>query len=166
MLNNNPTILQRLFVMFQIVPLFVVLTACSKTEPVAFQAQTDDGIFDSSQYKGEVIYLDFWASWCVPCRASFPWMNEMRAKYADQGLNIVAVTLDQDKFLSRQFADEFKAEFTIGYDFDQKLSNQFGVKALPSSFLIDRKGNLVASHTGFNETQAVEFEESIAKVLK
>ena len=166
MQKSNFLSLRPMVLLFGLIPLVFVLSACSKSESVAFQAQTDDGIFDSNQFKGEVIYVDFWASWCVPCRASFPWMNTMLDKYADQGLKIVGITLDQDQNLARQFAEEFKAEFTIAFDLDGTLANQFGVKALPSSVLIDRKGNLVANHTGFNETQAVEYEESIVKALQ
>jgi len=166
MQKSKNTLLGRIVLLLGVLPLAFVLSSCGKSETVTFQAQTDDGIFDSSQFKGDVIYVDFWASWCVPCRASFPWMNEMLAKYEDQGLKIVGVTLDQDQILARQFAEEFKAEFTIAFDLDGALANQFGVKALPSSVLIDRKGNLVANHTGFNETQAIEYEASIAKALK
>lgn len=142
------------------------LSACGeKHEPVAFVAPTDDGVFDSKQHKGDVIYLDFWASWCGPCRESFPWMNEMQTKYADKGLQIIGVSLDHDKDLARRFAEEFKAEFTIGFDVDGSIADQFGVRGLPSSVVIDREGRLLESHTGFNETQAKEFEAALVKAL-
>lgn len=150
----------------------IMLVACGKEpepepelEPAAFSVTTDDGMFISADYEGKVIYLDFWASWCVPCRQSFPWMNEMRAKYSEQGLHVIAVSLDQDTDLARSFAEEFAAEFTIGFDTDGSLADQFGVRGLPSSVIINREGRLVESHTGFNPKQAVEFEESLVKVL-
>jgi len=152
-----------------VVVVAVLLASCNKEpelEPAAFSVVTDDGMFISADYEGKVIYLDFWASWCGPCRQSFPWMNEMRAKYADQGLEIIAVSLDQDKDLARRFAEEFEAEFTIGFDVDGSVAAQFGVRGLPSSVIINRKGGLVESHTGFNDTQALEFEASLAKVLE
>lgn len=155
----------RLVLVALVLPLVFILSACSKAEPVSFQAQTDDGVFNSKDFNGDVIYLDFWASWCVPCRESFPWMNDMLEKYADQGLKVIGVTLDQDKDIARRFAAEFNAEFTIGFDVEGTLANQFGVKALPSSILIDRNGNLIGNHAGFNETQAVEYEEAIVKAL-
>ena len=136
-----------------------------KPQPVSFSAQTDEGVFNSAQHKGDVIYLDFWASWCGPCRESFPWMNEMLAKHKDKGLQIIGVSLDHDKNLARRFADEFKAEFTIGYDVNGSIADQFGVKGLPSSVIIDREGNLFEFHTGFNETQAEEFESGLVKAL-
>lgn len=151
---------------------FAVLMACSEPEPeperepALFNVPTDDGMFVSATHRGKVIYLDFWASWCGPCRESFPWMNEMRDKYANQGLEIIAVTLDQDKDLARRFAEEFKAEFTIGFDVEGTVADQFGVRGLPSSVIIDRDGNLVENHTGFNPTQAVEFEKSLVSILE
>ena len=157
---------RRAFVLGLVFLGFTTLSACGeKLEPVSFSAETDDGVFNSAQHKGDVIYLDFWASWCGPCRESFPWMNEMLAKYEDKGLKIIGVSLDHDKNLARQFAEEFKAEFTIGFDVGGTIADQFGVKGLPSSVIINREGELVESHTGFNEVQADEFEEALVKVL-
>ena len=159
------------FLKILLLPLIVVLSlavsSCNKpVSTVEFIAQTDEGVFNSSQHKGKVIYLDFWASWCGPCRESFPWMNDMLAKYGEQGLQVIGVSLDQDKALARRFAEEFDAKFTIGFDVDGSLADQFQVKGLPSSVIIDRDGKLIGSHTGFNKDKAVEFEESIRKVLQ
>ena len=148
-----------------VVPVFLFLSACSKAPAVEFTAETDDGLFDSKQHNGEVIYLDFWASWCGPCRQSFPWMNEMRDKYAEQGLKVIAVSLDHDKDLARRFADEFEAEFTIGFDTRSELADQFDVRGLPASVLISRKGKMLAMHAGFNDEQAIEYESEIVKAL-
>lgn len=148
-----------------VLPIFLFISACSKAPAVEFKAETDDGLFDSKQHSGEVIYLDFWASWCGPCRQSFPWMNEMREKYAEQGLKVIAVSLDHDKDLARRFADEFEAEFTIGFDTRSELADQFDVRGLPASVLISRKGKMLAMHAGFNDEQAIEYESEIVKAL-
>ena len=153
-------------VLVVLLPIVLLLSSCSQAESVTFTAQTDDGVFDSSQFKGDVIYLDFWASWCGPCRESFPWMNTMLEKYGDQGLKVVGVSLDQDTNQARRFAEEFKAEFIIGFDTSGELGDQFGVRTLPSSVIIDRKGRLLESHTGFNDVQALEYEKSLVKALK
>ncbi len=157
----------RQFLALCVVPLVVLLSSCEKpAAPVEFVAPIDDGVFNSVQYKGEVIYLDFWASWCVPCRESFPWMNDMLDKYSEQGLQVIGVSLDHDKALAKRFAEEFKARFTVGYDVDGTLANQFEVKGLPASVLINREGRVVATHTGFNADSAVKYEESILKALQ
>jgi len=68
--------------------------------------------------RGKVVYLDFWASWCPPCRKSFPWMAEMQDKYKSQGLAVVAVGMDMDISLAREFLDSQRINFRIGYDLD------------------------------------------------
>ena len=65
------------------------------------------------QYKGKVVYVDFWASWCGPCRESFPWMKKMQQQYGKDGLVIIAVNVDQDKKLADKFLTEFKPEFSV-----------------------------------------------------
>jgi len=71
--------------------------------------------FNLSDYQGKVVILDFWASWCVPCRRSFPWMNEMQNKYGDDGLVIVAVNLDSEVSDAEAFLERYPADFSIYY---------------------------------------------------
>lgn len=137
-----------------------------KSPPVNFAVETDSAIINGVDLRGEVVYLDFWASWCVPCRASFPWMNEMQAKYSADGLKVIGVSLDQERALAKRFANEFEAEFQIGFDSSGELSNQFKVVQLPHSFIIGRNGAVVSSHKGFNKELAVDFEAAILEALK
>ncbi len=105
-----------------------------------------DSQLDLTQYKGKVVVVDFWASWCVPCRRSFPWLNKMQEKYNAEGLVIVGVNMDSDVAEADKFLQEFPAEFTIIYDSDRTLGKQYGVEAMPTSFVIDRNGEIVANH--------------------
>jgi len=82
-----------------VILLSAFISSCSQEQVVEFEVETADGRFFSAAHKDKVVYLDFWATWCAPCRASFPWMNEMRDKYQDQGLQIVAVSIDADQAL-------------------------------------------------------------------
>lgn len=115
--------------------------------------------------KGKTVLVDFWASWCGPCRQSFPWMNDMQKRYGGKGLAIVAVNLDKD----REFADEFLAEvpasFTVAFDPSGKTAERYKVKAMPSTFLISPDGKLLATHAGFDAKHAPEFEAQIAEAL-
>jgi cytochrome c biogenesis protein CcmG/thiol:disulfide interchange protein DsbE len=115
--------------------------------------------------KGKVVLLDFWASWCGPCRQSFPWMNELQRRYGSD-LVVLAVNVDQDRALAEQFLKTTPAAFRVEYDPDGKLATQFEVTSMPTSFVIDRKGQVREQHKGFRTVQRAEREQVIAKLLK
>jgi thiol-disulfide isomerase/thioredoxin len=110
--------------------------------------------------EAQVVLVDFWASWCTPCRRSFPWMNRMQETYSGQGLQIIGVNVDKERRLAREFLSETPAEFSLRYDPEGALATRFGVQAMPSSFLLDADGNVIASHYGFRlgDTEAYEAE--------
>jgi cytochrome c biogenesis protein CcmG, thiol:disulfide interchange protein DsbE len=116
--------------------------------------------------KGKVVYLDFWASWCGPCRETFPWMNQMHAKYAKEGLAIVAVNLDQRKEEMDRFLAKFPAEFTVVLDTQRKVGRLYGINALPMSFLIDREGVVRAHYLGAGKDHAQTAEAGIKSALE
>lgn len=121
---------------------------------------------DLSDYRGKVVVVDFWASWCVPCRRSFPWLNSMNDKYSDQGLVVVGVNLDQEPGAAAEFLRDFPARFQIQYDTDAILAQQFGVQAMPSSFVIGRDGEIKAHHLGFKVKRQDEYEAAIVSALR
>ncbi len=126
---------------------------------------TESGTISLAQLRGKTVYLDFWASWCVPCRKSFPWMNEMHRKYKDQGLVIVAVNVDNKQPEAIRFLASIPAEFTIAYDPEEKLASAMKLKAMPSSYLISADGNIVERHVGFKEKMIPAYENSIRSIL-
>ena len=126
-----------------------------------------DGTLDLSAYKGKVVYIDFWASWCGPCKASFPWMIEMENKYGDKGLKIVAINLDKDKALADSFMEQFpEAKMELVYDPSGSLAERFEISAMPTSFTLDKEGNIYARHEGFFQKQSAKVEEEIKELLK
>ena len=104
--------------------------------------------------KGQVVYLDFWASYCGPCRRSFPWMNEMQARYGERGLRVVAVNLDTRRADAERFLAQVPAQFAIAYDPAQESPQRFDVKAMPSSVLIGADGRVLRVHAGFQRRRA------------
>ncbi|MGE5625433.1 MAG: TlpA disulfide reductase family protein [Bacillota bacterium] len=120
---------------------------------------------DLNQYKGKVVYLDFWASWCKPCRQSFPWMDAMEQKYAGDGLVIVAVNLDEQRADADKFLKDVPADFTVIYDSQGKLAERYRLIGMPSSFLIGRDGTVIKKHEGFFDTSPAQFEAEIRTAL-
>jgi thiol-disulfide isomerase/thioredoxin len=114
---------------------------------------------------GKVVWVDFWASWCVPCRRSFPWMNTMHRKYGEQGLQIIAVNLDKDRALADGFLAEVPAEFSLRFDPAGQLAREFKVQAMPSSYLLDSSGHVIASHFGFKTAETADYEQRILDAL-
>ncbi|WP_114417667.1 TlpA disulfide reductase family protein [Marinospirillum perlucidum] len=125
----------------------------------------EEGQLSMQDLEGEVVLVDFWASWCGPCRESFPWMNRMQAQYADQGLRIVGVNLDQNLDEARRFLDQLPAAFTVLHDDQARLPEAYGLIGMPSSYLLDRQGRLRASHTGFHASRVETYEASIQQLL-
>lgn len=119
-----------------------------------------------SELKGKVVYLDFWASWCLPCQLSFPWMHDIKRDYAEQGLEIIAVNLDKDKLLAEAFLKEMDVNFEVVYDKSGSVASEYKIKGMPSSYLIGRDGRVYASHIGFREEDKVQLEQAIQGLLK
>ena len=124
-----------------------------------------DSPLELDQYRGQVVVVDFWASWCVPCRRSFPWLNRMQEKYREDGLVIVGVNLDSSAEDAQSFLREFPAEFSIVFDPDAALAQRFDVAAMPTSFVLDRNGEIVANHLGFKVRDQDEYERIIREAL-
>lgn len=145
---------------------FSMAVACSLILLFGLLAQPSAATtFDLEEYAGKVVVLDFWASWCVPCRRSFPWLNTMNEKYGDDGLVIVGVNLDLDRAEAERFLGEFPASFDIVYDDDKDLAKQFEVIAMPSSYLIGRDGKILERHLGFKVKKQAEYEAAIVNAL-
>jgi thiol-disulfide isomerase/thioredoxin len=126
---------------------------------------TASEVFDLGAYRGKVVVLDFWASWCVPCRRSFPWLNEMQDKYGDDGLVIIGVNVDADPEEARAFLDQFPADFEIVYDAKGELAERYGIIAMPSSYVFDRHGVQVTRHLGFKVRRQLEYETLLIETL-
>ena len=118
-----------------------------------------------SKLKGKLVYVDFWASWCGPCRQSFPWMNEMQGKYGSKGLQIVGISLDAKRADADQFLAQVPAKFTVGFDAKGDSAKQFGVKGMPTSVLIGPDGKVLAVHQGFKDEDRKELEAKFVNAL-
>ncbi len=115
--------------------------------------------------RGQVVLVDFWASWCGPCKQSFPWLNAMHAKYAAQGLRIVGVNVDTKREDAERFLAQVPAKFPLAYDPRGETPAAWQVKAMPSSVLVGADGRVLHVHAGFREDEAAALEARIAAAL-
>jgi len=130
-----------------------------------FKLPSAKGMVELSKLKGKVVYVDFWASWCTPCRKSFPWMNTLYKKYKDQGLEVIAVNLDKSREPIDEFLSKTPVDFTIAYDPSGGAAANYKVSGMPSTYLIDRSGQLQVSHIGFRDKDKDEIEGKIKELL-
>jgi thiol-disulfide isomerase/thioredoxin len=129
------------------------------------KAVTDTSGFDLAAYRGQVVYLDFWASWCAPCQKSFPWMRGMQERYANRGFAVVAVNLDRDPKSAQEFLEKNAAPFRVIYDPKGTLAKAYKVAAMPSSFIYDRAGRQRTSQQGFKDSERNVLEAQILDLL-
>jgi len=139
-------------------------SATSTGAPTSLESRPEWPVLD--KYAGKVVLVDFWASWCEPCLRSFPWMNDLQRRHGDAGLVVVAVNLDQERALAEAFLKKTPANFRLEFDAAGDLARRFGVQAMPTSFLIDRRGKVRIRHAGFRDKQRAERERQIEDLLK
>jgi len=148
-----------------ILSISITLIVTLSTGVNASSEPSDTSQFDISQYRGKVVYLDFWASWCVPCRKSFPWLNQQQQKYSAEDFVIIAVNLDKKRSLAEVFMEENPASFKIIYDPKGKLAKKYQIKGMPSSVIFDRNGKAAFAHTGFFVKKKNEYEQEIQNLI-
>jgi thiol-disulfide isomerase/thioredoxin len=119
------------------------------------------GVVDSDSLRGKLVLVDFWASWCGPCQKSFPWMTNVYQRYAARGFTIVAINLDKDRDLADRFLDKHPAPFLVAFDPSGKTAKEYKVWGMPTSYLISPKGEILATHMGFDPKNAASFEAAI-----
>jgi thiol-disulfide isomerase/thioredoxin len=120
---------------------------------------------DLNVFRGRVVYLDFWASWCGPCRQSFPWMETMKGTYQGQGLEIMAVNLDRDRADADKFLKQFNPTFDVRFDPKGELAELYNIRGMPSSVLIDRRGVTRFVHVGFRPIDGSIYEAQLRELL-
>lgn len=117
------------------------------------------------QLSGQVVYLDFWASWCGPCLKSFPFMSRLQRDYGERGLAVVAVNLDQKPEDAEEFLAGNEASFIVVENQAGNVAEAYGVIAMPSTYIIDRDGRIAEVHHGFKSEDEDEIRRSVVALL-
>jgi cytochrome c biogenesis protein CcmG, thiol:disulfide interchange protein DsbE len=133
--------------------------------PALALATASGETMDLARLRGRIVYVDFWASWCTPCRRSFPWMNALLERYRNEGLVIVGVNVDKRRADADRFLRDVPASFPVVFDEQGTTPAAFDVKGMPSSYLIDRHGVVVAIEEGFHDERKADIEARIRALL-
>ena len=120
---------------------------------------------DLNSYRGKVVYVDFWASWCGPCKQSFPWLDGLVREYGSQNFVVIGVNVDKDRDKAERFLTDTPADFPILYDPKGELATTYKVAGMPSGILINRAGHLRFQHAGFSDKQKGFYEEQLQTLL-
>ncbi len=151
--------------------LFLLILLASKTArsdyPIApdFKLPTNNAPVQLSKLRGKIVYVDFWASWCRPCKTSFPWMINIKEKFKDLPFEIIAINLDKNKALADKFIRSQKVNFPIAYDPQAQVAETYNMEGMPSSYIIDAQGRLRIRYTGFWNKSKNKKEHAIKKLL-
>lgn len=128
-------------------------------------AADDTTTYNFKQFQGKVLYVDFWASWCGPCGKSFPFLNNLNHTFKERGLQIIGVNLDEKLGDAQDFLAQYPAHFMVATGTNQQCAMEFGVKAMPSSYLVDRKGNIRHVHLGFKPGETEQLTALVEQLL-
>ena len=164
---NKPNVILVLFLfMGCLPPCLFAGTSYPKTAPdFSLPVINKETKVNLKDLKGRVVYVDFWATWCPPCLKSFPWMEKMHTRYHDDGLTIVAISVDAKQSLAEKFVQEHNPSFISAHDPEKKIAKLYKLSAMPSSYLIDRKGNIISTHLGFRTSKGNKIEAEIKAAL-
>jgi cytochrome c biogenesis protein CcmG, thiol:disulfide interchange protein DsbE len=153
-------------------PYGMTLSAVWRAFPVALLCAmwstlglAEEGKLNLDTLRGRVVYLDFWASWCAPCRQSFPWMQQMQQQYRADGFEVIAVNLDQYRADADRFLRTYPTQLRLVFDSEGALATRFDVQGMPMSLLIDRHGATRFTHIGFLPKDRAVYESEIRALV-
>lgn len=147
-----------------ILALLLIASSCPAAEDV-LPTVLPASEFNLEAYRGQVVLLDFWASWCAPCKHSLPWLSSMQEQYGEQGLQVVAVNLDDKLEAAEGMLASLHTGIQVFHDPKGKLAEKFQLEGMPSAYLHDRTGKLQACHVGFLPAECEDKEAQIRKLL-
>ena len=125
----------------------------------------DLGLAEVQKTMGQYIYIDYWASWCGPCRQSFPWMNALQVKLGPKGLKVVAVNVDAKRADADKFLTHTPAQFTIAFDPQGESAKKLAIKTMPTSMLVNPEGKVLFVHSGFRAKEKEPLEAKIVAAM-
>jgi len=119
-----------------------------------------------SEYRGEVVLINFWASWCGPCRQEMPVLSELHDKYRALGFTVLGVNVESDTSKARKLLQDLPVSFPVVFDSDSIVSKQYDVVAMPSTVLVDRDGNMRYLHKGYKPGLEAVYQQQVRDLIR
>lgn len=119
-----------------------------------------------SELKGEVVMINFWASWCGPCKQEMPILEELYSRYSRGGFTILGVNVEPEKEAANKILKDIPVSFPILYDTESKVSELYNVEAMPSTVIVDRNGNMRYLHRGYKPGYEEEYKAQIKELIR
>lgn len=142
-----------------------VLAADAVPAPIIALPDAQGTVLNSASLRGQVVLVDFWASWCVPCKASFPALDALHREFRDRGVSVVAINLDEERKAADAFLAARPHQMPVLFDPKGVSATAFVVKGMPSSVVIDRRGNIRYRHQGFTDKTLAQYRIEITQLL-
>ena len=150
----------------------VIATACFANQPkvgekaIDFTLKSFEGdVIRLSDLRGKVVLLDFWASWCVPCREELPLLDLLQRTYGSRGFTVLALNIDNHEENARTFLEQLSVRLNPLWDNDKKVVEAYDVEKMPTTFILDQAGNIRFIHSGFETGQFHEYKQQIEYLL-
>lgn len=166
--GHNANVMKRralLFALALALPAPLLALAPGDAAPALVLPTAQQGPIALDALRGKVVYVDFWASWCGPCKRSFPWMAEMQRRYGERGFTVLAVNVDKRRADADRFLQATPAGFPVVFDDSGRTPAAWQVKGMPSSYLVDHAGRILHVESGFRDEQRDAVEAKIRAAL-
>jgi peroxiredoxin len=171
MMRNNFVRIKPLFGLLLLL-ILTQLSGCGEQrfqarEALNFELPALDGSasYTLRDYRGQVVYLTFWASWCNPCRQEMPYLAQLWERHQDEGFQVLAINVDEDLALARAFAAEYELPFPLLRDENREISTSYRVPGYPAHYIVDRSGRIRFSGLGFNINDVRAISQEVATLL-
>ncbi len=141
------------------------VTVGQKAPDIKVKSLKDNGVVDLEHYAGKVVLVDFWASWCPPCKKSLPLFNELRRKFGEDKFEVIAINMDTNKSDAMAFLAHHPVDYPVGWDPEGNTPEVYNAPGMPTSYLLDQNGLIKKIHIGFKEKDIAKYEQEIRQLL-
>lgn len=165
-MKNFKTVVISLFIMIFTAPLSYAEEIENMPAPdFTLKSNTGSNIRLAEQ-RGNVVMLNFWASWCAPCRQEMPHLNALSEQYSPLGFNLLGINVDEDSLAAERAINELKVAFPVLFDPDSSTADLLAVDAMPTTIIIDKDGNIRHWHRGYQSGYEDSYAEQVAQLIR